>query len=85
MEQMTNSSFASVFLERCLVAVLAEGVQRQQGSALEAEKTEYSIGDLSPREIAIAVPNIASRTALASETHRGRTLPHSLAADGRAA
>jgi hypothetical protein len=25
---------------------------------------------LSPKEIAIAVPNIASRTALASETHR---------------
>src|ERR1700679_3505932 len=43
------------------------------------------MGDLIPKEIAIAVPNIASRTALASDTHRGHTpnisrIPHEVSA-----
>jgi len=43
------------------------------------------MGDLIPKEIAIAVPNIASRTALASDTHRGPTpnisrIPHDVSA-----
>lgn len=31
------------------------------------------MGDLIPKEIAMAVPNMASKTALASETHRGQS------------
>src|SRR5271166_1484521 len=43
------------------------------------------MGDLMPKEIAIAVPNRASRTALASETHRGQSpnisrIPHDVSA-----
>ena len=43
------------------------------------------MGDLMPKEIAIAVPNIASRTALASDTHRGHNpnisrIPHDVSA-----
>src|SRR6266436_1604053 len=43
------------------------------------------MGDLTPKEIAIAVPNITSRRALASETHRGHhpntsTIPNHVSA-----
>jgi hypothetical protein len=64
-------SFAS-FLE-CLLVVLVERVHRQQDSRAGSRENRIIHGRFEPEKIAIAVPNMTSKKALASAVQRSQT------------